>query len=91
MVATSFTFIIADNSAATSITFTPPTDMKAPVPAGTDLGLVLVSPSTWSGLLLMSGANADSFTVSTLADGPHVLTTKQLGAGSYAATITPSP
>lgn len=91
MVSTSFTFVVNGSSPATDVVFTPPLDMKAPVPAGADLGLVHVTPADWSGMLTLSGTNANSFTITSLADGPHVFTTMALGEGSYAATITPTP
>jgi hypothetical protein len=68
--------------------------LTAPLPAGTVLCSITVAPSTWSGTLALSGANAPAFTllqptpgVYELAVGSAPLATPE----SYTVIITASP
>lgn len=60
----------------------------SPLPAGTALCTLSVTPSGWAGVLTLSGTNGASFAISglTLSVGSTALTT-----GTYAVTVTATP
>ena len=65
------------------------TSFVEPVAAGTVVASCTVTPSTWSGTLALSGANASSFAISGLnvVVGSSPIT----AAGTYDVTVTATP
>jgi hypothetical protein len=100
MIATSLSLVI-NSPGATALTAVPvapwtlsgnalsyPATSPLPVPAGSPICALSVTPSTWSGVLTLSGANASSFALSgmTLNVGANPLPPETL-----AVTITATP
>lgn len=80
-----------NSSAAVSVALNPLVNfstLSAPVAPGTALYSILVSPTTWSGSIALSGANAASFAIS---NGDIVVGSSPLEGGSYAVTVTATP
>jgi hypothetical protein len=70
----------------------------APMAAGAVAANIAVVPSTWTGALALSGANAGSFVVGpsliiagTLYAGQLLVGSSALASGSYAVTVTANP
>ena len=82
--------IVINGPPSTEVSFAsnaPPDGWVAPVPSGTVMGTLAVSPAGWSGVLALSGPDAASFTIS----GLQVLAAAELTARSYSLTVTATP
>lgn len=74
---------------ATGVTFVPASaDFVAPVPAGTVMGYVTVSPANWQGVLTVSGPAAGLFTVDAMGT---VRAAADLAADDYSFMVDPTP
>lgn len=91
--ATTTLTIVVTGSGATSITCALPggnAALVAPVPAGTVICPITVSPSTWTGTVVLSGTNANLFTVQT-SPLALIVGSTALAAGSYSVILTTNP
>lgn len=93
--AASFTVTWVINSPnATAADFTAaPGPFTAPLPAGTLLGTVAITPSDWSGSFIPTGADAPDLVVvpSGTAGVYNVQTVGVLSAGSYSVVVDVAP
>lgn len=83
--------IVVASPTSTGIVFNPSmAGLIAPIPAGTNLGQFVVSPSNWTGTVSLSGADAAAFTLDTNLDllvGAQPLTVVR----TYNVTATANP
>ncbi len=88
----SLSIVIATPS-ATSVTCPITATLTAPVAAGTVLCALTVAPSSWSGALVVSGTNANLFSISSTSSGSQLVVGASpiTAPGTYAATITATP
>jgi hypothetical protein len=84
--------IIVNSAPSTSVTCTlTASSFTAPVAAGTNVANCVVAPSTWSGALTLSGADASSFALVQGTGALNVGSTALTASRSYAVTLTSTP
>jgi hypothetical protein len=83
--------LVINSSGSTSITFTPVGPFMEPVAQGTVLGIFSVTPTGWSGTVVISGADAASVVLNMVAGVPTLAAAAVLSAGTYNLTATSSP
>ena len=85
--------IVVESPPSTGITFAAGALLTAPVPPNTVIGTLSVEPPAWAGALVLSGADAASFTISapSSAGVSELLNTAQLDARTYNLIASAAP
>lgn len=80
--------IVINGPASTVVSCPLAATYTAPLSAGSVVCAIGISPSSWSGVLALSGTSAGSF---ALSGQQLVVGSTALPAGSYSVTITATP